>query len=207
MSPHKEWTMNESTSGAKNNRLARSVMEMLQRSEPLRAVALHRISVEASDSSVLLRGIVPSEAHRRQAVAMASAVPGVSRVVDELVTDRQLEGRVAVALASDPSTRPLRIAVRVLGGVARLYGAVPSEEMAEMACSVARRVGELTGVESRLKIVPPGTPAVLAWQNSLEGRTSMEAANRDGRQAPAQAAVHEEAVVGTRKTAGMEGAA
>lgn len=199
--------MSESTSGAKNDRLARSVMEELQRSEPLRAVALQRLRVDASDGSLVLRGIVPSDAHRQQAIAIAASVPGVSRVVDELVTDRQLEGRVAVALASDPSTRPLRIVVRVLGGIARLYGAVPSEEMAEMACSVARRVEELTGVESRLKVVPPGTPAVLAWQNSLEGRTSMEAGDRDGRQAQAQAAVHEEAVVGARKTAGMEGAA
>lgn len=150
--------------------LARSVRDALWRSEPIRALDLDSLQVEARDGIVVLRGIVASEAHSFAAVQLARGVPGVKEVVNQLRTDEDLERRIAVALASDPAARRHRTAVNVVGGVAYLYGVVPTEEEAEAIRKVAANVAGLVGVESRLQVVPPGTRVVLAWQGSVEGR-------------------------------------
>lgn len=150
--------------------LARSVRDALWRSEPIRALDLDSLQVEARDGIVVIRGIVASEAHSFAAVQLARGVPGVKEVVNQLRTDEDLERRIAVALASDPAARRHRTAVNVVGGVAYLYGVVPTEEEAEAIRKVAANVAGLVGVESRLQVVPPGTRVVLAWQGSVEGR-------------------------------------
>ncbi|MHB0868752.1 MAG: BON domain-containing protein [Chloroflexota bacterium] len=153
-----------------DEKLSLSVVNALWRSEPLRALDLDSVQVVASGGTVVLRGLVASDAHRYAAEQLARGVPGVAAVIDELVTDIDLERRVAMALASENATRKQRIAVRVAGGVASLYGAVPAAEAAERARAVALSVPGLVGVESKLQVVPPGVPAILAWQQSVEGR-------------------------------------
>lgn len=153
-----------------DERLRREVQDALQRSEPIRALDMRTISVEAREGVVVMRGIVASETHRFVAEQLARRVPRVKEVVNELATDEGLERSIGSALASRGLTRKHRIAVNVVGGVASLYGAVPSEEDAEAVRAAACAVQGVLGVESRLQVVPPGTTVVLAWQSSIEGR-------------------------------------
>ena len=162
--------MNVNVEDPGDEMLARSVRAALWRYEPIRALDLDSLQVEARDGIVVLRGIVASEAHSFAAAQLARGVPGVKEVVNQLTTDEALERRIAVALASNPAVRRHRTAVNVVGGVAYLYGVVPTEEDAEAIRRVAADVAGIVGVESRLRVVPPGTPVVLAWQASVEGR-------------------------------------
>ncbi len=158
------------TEGPMDMKLARAVTEALWRSEPIRAMDLDRIQVLARGGVVVLRGIVASQAHSFVAAQLARRVPGVKDVVNELVTDEQLERRVALSLAATERTRDLRLAVNAERGVVTLYGAASNLLDAELARSIAVAVPGVVGVESRIRVLPPGEPVVLAWQNSLEGR-------------------------------------
>ena len=178
-----------------DERLARAVKDAMWRSEPIRATDLGRLQVEAHAGVVKLRGLVASEAHRIEAAQLARRVPGVKDVVNELVTDEGLKARVAVALASDETTRSHRIAVNVLRGVAGIYGAVPDEATAEAAREVALRVPGVAAVENRLKVVPAGSRVILAWQESVEGRPQPEPATEQT-----------ESTTGTEEEAGESGA-
>lgn len=184
-------TMGETHSGSgrvsepARDMLSWSVREALSRSEPIRAMDMDTLSVEAEGGVVTLRGHVRSAAHAYAAEQIAARVPGVARVINNLVPDEQLERLVAVALAADERTRGHRVAVRVLGGVASLYGAVPSAEDAELVASTVANAGPVRQVVSRLHQVAPGEPVILAWQSSLEGRP---------RRVPEESAPAEEAV-------------
>ncbi len=159
------------TMDQEEERLSRSVIDALSRSEPLRARDLGSLRVVSRGSRVVLQGLVASEAHEYAAIRIAQGVPGVGEVVDELVTDQDLERRVGVALASDDGTRHFHVVVRVSQGTATLYGAVPSQDAAAKVQAVALAAAtQLSGAVSKLHVVAPGTPVVLAWQNSIEGR-------------------------------------
>jgi len=155
---------------------------------------------------VVLKGLLASEAHRQLAARLARGVPGVVEVIDEMVTDQDLERRVAVALASDEGTRHYRIVVRVSAGVARLHGVVPSAEIAEKARTIALTVPGLVDVDSRLRTVPAGTPVLLTWQNSVEGRP-LTAAGMGVGSAGAESGPDREMAMRSPKPAGMEGTA
>lgn len=162
--------MTPPTEAPADSRLRRSVFEAISRYGPIRAMDLDTMSVEAHQGVVTLRGLVASEASRAVAERLARGVRGTKEVVNQLLTDRGLERGIGAALAADPRTHRLRIAVNVLGGVAGLYGAVPTREDEKAVRSVALAVPGVIGVESKLHLVPPGDRVVLAWQNSLEGR-------------------------------------
>lgn len=167
-----------------DERLTHAVKSALWRSEPIRALDLDTIHVVARGGTVVLRGLVASDAHKHAAAQLARGVPGVADVVNELVTDVELERHVALALASDRTTRGQRISVKVAGGVASLYGAVPAPAVAEQARRVALGVPGLIGVESHLRVVPPGDTVILAWQHSVEGRPQRPQTPVQQREAP-----------------------
>jgi osmotically-inducible protein OsmY len=155
---------------SRDEELSRAVKDAISRSEPIRATAMDGLKVEASDGSVVLRGVIASEPQRYVAEQLASKVSGVKAVVNQLATSEQLESKIALALASDETTRHLRVTVRVVSGVARLYGAVASLKENELATAVARRAAGGIDTQSHLHVVPPGQPVTLLWQCSMEGR-------------------------------------
>lgn len=191
-----------------DDRLSRSVMDALWRSEPIRARDLRSLEVVARGGTVLLRGVVATEAHKYAAAQLARAVPGVVSVTNELLTDDNLERSIAVALALNSATRQHRIAVRVASGVASLYGAVPSAEIADGARAAAGAVNGVRQVESRLQVVPSGKNVVLAWQNSIEGRpVPLIPASDSTTQAESTSNSGRDMTQATPRPAGMEGTA
>ena len=160
-----------------NERLRHAVMEAISRSEPIRASSLGSIRMKAADGKVELQGIIASEALRYVAEQLACAVPGVESIVNHLVTPAEMERRVALALASDESTRHQRIAVRAVDSVVTLYGAVGSQGEADMIAAVAGSASDGMQIHNRLQILPSDEPVILMWQNSLEGRGEAAAAN------------------------------
>ncbi len=199
--------MTEPTKDPADERLSRSVMDALWRSEPIRSLDLGSLQVVARGRTVVLRGLVATEAHKYAAARLANGVPGVGEVVNELVTDHDLERSVALALASDETTRHHRIVVRVVGGVASLYGAVPDAGTAERVRNVAIAVPGLVGVESKLQIVPPGTPVILSWQHSVEGRPLPTPQSPDAAEPGVAAQPEPEKPATSPTVAGMEGTA
>jgi len=166
-----------------DERLCHDVMDAISRSEPIRASSLDGIRVKATNETVELKGIIASEALSYVAEQLARTVPGVKAVVNHLATNEGLERHVAMALASDESTRHQRVAVRVVEGAVFLYGAVASQVEADGIVALASTAADGLKVQSRLQLLPSGEPVILLWQNSLEGRG--EAAAAKPAQAPA----------------------
>lgn len=134
-----------------DEKVSRAVRDALWRSEPIRALDMDSLRVRARDGIVVLQGIVASETHKFAAGQLARGVAGVKEVINSLTSDEELERRIAAAVASKEATRKHRITVNVIGGVAALYGTVPSAEDVEAIRRVALAVPEVVGVESRLQ--------------------------------------------------------
>lgn len=151
-----------------------AVVEAISRSEPIRAAALDSIGVTASHGTVVLTGHVPTAAHQYVAGHLASSVHGVEKVDNRLEIDEEVEGRIAVALSEAEATKQLRISVHVSEGAAVLFGAVEDDATASLVLSVAKQAAGTLEVRNSLRIVPPGSHALLLWQNSLEGRQMVQ---------------------------------
>jgi osmotically-inducible protein OsmY len=123
------------------------------------------ITPVARDGHVVLRGAVDSEDARRAASDVASRVPGVSRVDNEL---QVLPATAAEARADEHIARDARkvmkrtrglarlpIRVRVEGGIVELSGSVPDVSDWALASRTARNVVSARGVQNNLTIVRP----------------------------------------------------
>lgn len=163
---------NHESSGDEGLELA--VRDAISRSEPLRAVGLEALEVEASAGRVVLRGNVANMAHKYVAEKLARSVRGVKEVDNRLITAEEMESDISSALAADPATRHLRIAVRVVGKAAALFGAVATEDELKRAGEVAASAVPGFVVENRIHLLPAGEPALLLWQQSVEGRRLVE---------------------------------
>ncbi len=68
--------------------------------------------------------------------------------------DATIATRVKIALLNDPKVGPLRLDARTAQGVVTLTGTVTSQQDADTAIAVARKVPGCRDVRSELKIVP-----------------------------------------------------
>ena len=182
---HSNNSSNRNPSGDED--LLMAVMDAISRSEPLRGRAMNDLLVEVSGGKVVISGVVASAALRIRAGQLASMVDGVDLVENRLVTSEEVEGHISRALAADPITHRFRIAVKVVDRTASLYGAVETKEEAERAGKVAAAAAEGLEITNRLQLLPPGRPALLLWQQSVEGRQEV-ATMKAAREAEAQRA-------------------
>jgi osmotically-inducible protein OsmY len=134
------------------------------------ALELHRglapldVRVTTEDGVVTLRGDVPDESLRDEAVRVASAVPKVRQVVTQMrvagsaparepggrslgesLDDRTLEAKVRLAFSLNRDLEGAAIRVEVYRRGARLSGYVESTAQKDLATRIA---GEVPGVES-----------------------------------------------------------
>jgi osmotically-inducible protein OsmY len=146
------------------------------------------IDVSAENGVVTLRGTVPTEAARQQAVQLARSVEGVTSVTDQLQVhdDTTAEARRAEPSAAtgtagrdtnradpawiatkiqaqyfvDPDIKPWAIDVTtVSGGAVTLEGMVDSAEDKAKAVRIARETDGVTRVEDRLRVETRGSDA------------------------------------------------
>jgi hyperosmotically inducible periplasmic protein len=125
------------------------------------------ISVNTFEGTVELSGFVDNGAERHEALQVASGVPGVRSVQDQLrvnteapvavgaaIDDRTLSEEVRSALAANPETATPRIKVSTAGGVVQLAGFVDSNEQRAAAGSIAGSVQGVRGVDNDLRLTP-----------------------------------------------------
>jgi osmotically-inducible protein OsmY len=112
---------------------------------------LPSLNIAASeDGSVEIVGPVRSSLTKEGILQVARRVPGVTGVVDRLMSDPELEIAVAEALVADSNTKDLRISVHSHMGSVTLVGEGVSDEARAAADRVAEEVPGVQEVISRL---------------------------------------------------------
>jgi osmotically-inducible protein OsmY len=112
------------------------------------------IQVVLNDSVVVLHGAVGNHSTKAQMLEATRGVPGVQHVRDELLTDSELEIRIACTLCTDPSTRPdaFGIVANASNGFIELVGMVPKHTVARAAERIAINVKGVRAVSNRLRV-------------------------------------------------------
>ena len=170
--------------------------------EPLRTTR-SIIGVEAQpDGTVTLRGNVVSEMMRSMAGRLAAAVPGVTSVRNELVSDAVLESRVAEILFAQPvrlSTDRLDIESRL--GTVFLGGSVVSPDTDAGRAALESAVAEIRDL--------PGLSLVIEQVDVVAGTDELAAAagadDEDSGPTPEQAAMEERLRVWRERAAARDG--
>jgi osmotically-inducible protein OsmY len=135
------------------------------------------IDVENRGGTVTLQGTVPSEEARSLAGAIAASTRGVRAVHNELtidpatrpdpeltrmaarVADLEIQAGVQEALLAEPAIQPATVSVQVDGGRVTLAGQVHEPAQRYRAELAVRSVQGVQGVENRLAVDEPATPA------------------------------------------------
>jgi osmotically-inducible protein OsmY len=135
-------------------------------------------SVDVTDGTVTLSGVVDNLAARYAAESDADNVVGVWRVKNFLkvrpnpvVSDRDLEVRVNAALSRDPILQSDEVKVSASAGDVRLSGHVGSRYEVERADHVAARVDGVVSVTEALTY-----PDTWVWKPDWEIRRDLEEA-------------------------------
>jgi osmotically-inducible protein OsmY len=110
------------------------------------------LEVEVRNAVVEVRGLVLSETMRDRVLYAAAATPGVSRVIDRLKSDPELETGVAHALAGDTRLAGLHIAVSSFQGIVTLTGSVPDAGLKAAALDLASQVPGVRQAIDRLTV-------------------------------------------------------
>ena len=128
-------------------------------------VPRHTIDVDTLEGVVTLRGEVPHETARREAVEVARDTVGVVAVRDELTVraekKKKPDGDVAVTarvnnrLIADPDVRATDVDIDTYDGVVTLSGIVASEQEREEAELIARRTKGVRSVHNELRAANP----------------------------------------------------
>jgi len=110
--------------------------------------------VIARGDEVELSGAVRTELMKRTALRLAEAVPGVSRVIDNLVSDESLEQEIRQRLARNPGTHlpASKVTVHSVLGVIYLKGQVESTALREEVAQIAGRVPGVQMVINELTV-------------------------------------------------------
>lgn len=127
--------------------LATEVEGALWSYDPLRT-SIVDLAVTVEGGRVRLAGIVRGIGQKSMAERLAGRVPGVTEVTSELLTDTDLESAVALALASDESTRLTtdRVTIKSILGAVYLGGTVPGADLAAAESARARAAEIARGV-------------------------------------------------------------
>jgi len=145
--------------------LEQAVYDALRAVGPIRYLALRRVEVRAAHGVVRLSGHVPKELHRREAVEIAAAVPGVVRVEDQLVSDERLTSAVALAMQPFPELQPSRVTVHANLGAVILEGELDDFTEALAACEVTVTGTYSTQPVDHAAMEPHAT--VAAWNGDF----------------------------------------
>jgi hypothetical protein len=121
---------------------------------------------------VVLVGLLPAKARATPAIPPGPAPPAFS-----LFHDLRLTIHARRALSESRELAPLNLGVKVKGGVATLWGPVPSDEAARRALKIVGAVEGIIRVESDLHIERP-RPSVAWLPRSTTTRVSTASPDR-----------------------------
>ncbi len=111
------------------------------------------IEVHVDNGIVTLDGVVLTLTLRRKVVKIAARASGVTRVIDSLRTDREIERAVALSLAKDDMLRSMPpIIVNSYNGRVTVSGRANTKEQIDRAISLAEGVDGVQNVVSELTL-------------------------------------------------------
>ena len=113
------------------------------------------IIVSVANRVVTLSGIVLSRMMRERVLYLAASTPGVEKVVDDLVTDPEIEMTIAQLIANDPALKHRKIEVTSYMGQVTLYAPSVTAEERERALALAATA---RGVQAVLDHLTVGVP-------------------------------------------------
>ena len=123
-----------------------------------------QIDVETFRGIVQLNGFVDSQEGKGAATRVASSVPGVKKVennlsvqtntrsASEVVDDGVLTAKVKAALIADPTVKAHEVNVMTRDGVVQLSGFVDSAQAKSRAADLARRIDGVKDVQDDLQV-------------------------------------------------------
>jgi osmotically-inducible protein OsmY/uncharacterized protein YrrD len=145
--------------------LVSGVQQALWNDEVVRALDCANIEVMVCHGVATLRGYAATPISKARAEWAARAVPGVVHVVNRLVSDSEVVGAVARALAADARTRDLSLSVQARHGVVQLRGTVANAaiRLAAEACAAGVPCvrGVINAVQAPGEAIPIGDLRVV----------------------------------------------
>jgi osmotically-inducible protein OsmY len=181
--------------------LATSVEDTLWGYDPLRQTdSLIEVSA-APDGTVSLTGHVRGDMLKYIAGRLAAQTPGVTRVLNGLVADTDLESDVALALATDPEVMTCtdQLIIKVVLGVVYLTGPIAAADMP--AAETARAKAET------LARAVPGVLDVINDTHATVGSVTDQAADATSAPTAAGGSSEQEVVMKARLAVWKERAA
>jgi len=146
--------------------IAADVEQALWADEVIRALDLETIDATVNDGVVILNGHASTPATKARAERAARQVPGVQGVVNQIITDGEVEVAVSQALAHDPRTCEQHIFVSANHGIVTLSGTFDGTDTRAAAEQVAGSVPLVRGVINELQA--PGVVVDPAEQRMLQ---------------------------------------
>ncbi len=142
--------------------LATAVEGALWNHDPIRQ-SHTMLNIESADGVVTMAGNIRGHMLRSIAEHIARGVPGVVRVINQLVSDNQIESDASIAVAMDPEVDVTtdRIAIKSYLGMVHLSGFVADEVLATAEAKVARITELIQAV--------PGVREVASHLHAVEG--------------------------------------
>lgn len=110
------------------------------------------VPIEKAWAAIMVRNLVPPIIALGFFVVTASFAPAGERLGDYALRDLLQTVQARKALADDPALATLNVGVEVRGGIAILWGPIPSVELAFRAEARLRSLIQLIDVRNRLEI-------------------------------------------------------
>lgn len=112
------------------------------------------VTVTVLDGIAAVSGVVLSKTMHDRVLYAAARTPGVKKVIDDLLSDPQIENAIAQIVSNNPDLKTYTFKVTSYMGQVTLYGGVATEEQRQQALALAASVPGVMAVNDRLQIGP-----------------------------------------------------
>lgn len=136
-----------------DNLLSGKIMQSLEADNLLGRREVANMNIAVSGGVATLTGHVGRATNKERIEALASKVPGVNGVVNQLVGDYELMIEVAQALGNDLQTKSEHIQVNVQHGIVYLSGSVSQEAVRVLAAQTAAQLPWGRGIINRIEVL------------------------------------------------------
>lgn len=136
-----------------DNVLSGKIMQSLEADNLLGRREVANMNIAVSGGIATLTGHVGRATNKERIETLASKVPGVNGVVNQLVGDYELMIEVAQALGNDPQTKSEHIQVNVQHGIVYLSGSVSQEAVRASAAQTAAQLSSGRGTINRIEVL------------------------------------------------------
>jgi len=133
------------------------------------SAAFDEVDVEVANANLLLSGVVPTEQHRVAAQTIASGVPNLNNVFNEIVVgpnsslarsaqDEFISAQIRTRFAASPSVRAINVNIETFQGNVYLMGSARSDHELRRAAEIASTTPGVRRVVSFMQVRPPPSP-------------------------------------------------